>query len=110
MFGWGPLAGLTQRQLADRAGLNRVQLAKYESGAQSPSVRTAARIAKVLGTSVEELFEGNASGARTRAGDAGRIERLEARVSVLEQRFAAGEARRTKADSRVRPRGRSARR
>ncbi len=82
------LAGLTQQQLADRAGLNRVQLAKYESGTQSPSVTTAARIAKVLGSSVEELFEGAAYRAHTRPGDAARIERLEARVSVLEERVA----------------------
>jgi transcriptional regulator with XRE-family HTH domain len=104
------LAGLTQRQLAARAGLNRVQLAKYESGTQSPSVTTAARIAHVLGNSVEELFEGDAYGAHTRAGDAARIERLEARLSVLEARFAAVQAPHTEADSRVRPRGRDPRR
>ena len=102
------LAGLTQRQLAARAGLNRVQLAKYESGTQSPSVTTAARIAQVLGNSVEELFEGDAYGAHTRAGDAARIERLEARLSVLEARFAAVQA--PDADSRVRPRQRDPRR
>ena len=87
------LAGLTQQQLADRVGLNRVQLAKYESGAQSPSVAIASRIARALDASVEELFADSPHSRPTPPDHATRIERLEARLAVLEERFGAAETR-----------------
>lgn len=84
-------AGLTQQQLADRVGLNRVQLAKYESGAQSPSVAIASRIARALDASVEEVFAGDRHSRPTDPDHATRIERLEARLAVLEDRFGAAD-------------------
>lgn len=49
-------AGLTQQQLADRAGVHRVTVAVYEAGRKEPGVGHALAIAGVLGTSAEELF------------------------------------------------------
>ncbi len=51
--------GLTQQQLADALGVNRVSIARIEAGTQSPSMTTALRIAEVLGESVETLFGGD---------------------------------------------------
>jgi putative transcriptional regulator len=50
--------GLSQQQLADVLGVNRVSLARLEGGTRSPSMRLALRIAEVLGESVESLFGG----------------------------------------------------
>ena len=51
--------GLTQQQLADTLGVNRVSLARIEAGARSPSMALALRIARELGESVETLFGGD---------------------------------------------------
>ena len=98
------LAGLTQQQLADRVGLNRVQLAKYESGVQSPSVATAARIAKALDTPIEELFEATRRNGPPARDHTTRIQQLETRLADLEKRFAAVEIQPTAAKSRRRRR------
>ena len=49
-------AGLTQQQLAKRAGVGRVTIARIEAGTQTPSVEIALAIARALGRSVEALF------------------------------------------------------
>jgi molybdate-binding protein/DNA-binding XRE family transcriptional regulator len=51
------VAGLTQAQLADLAGVSRSEISAIESGRLQPSVDVALRIAKVLGETVERLFE-----------------------------------------------------
>jgi putative transcriptional regulator len=48
---------LTQQELADRVGATRQTIVSIEKGSYNPSVGLALRIAKVLGTTVEELFE-----------------------------------------------------
>ena len=49
--------GLSQAQLAEAAGLNRVYLAKLESGAMTnPSLDTMDRLAIALGVSVIDLL------------------------------------------------------
>ena len=53
--------GLTQQQLADALGVNRVSIARIEAGTQSPSMATALRLSEVLGESVDALFAGGAS-------------------------------------------------
>ncbi len=47
---------LTQKQAAAAVGLNDRLYQKYETGEVVPSVLAALRIAKVLHTTVEELF------------------------------------------------------
>jgi putative transcriptional regulator len=53
--------GLTQQQLADALGVNRVSIARIEAGTQSPSMSLALRIARELHASVDVLFGGGAS-------------------------------------------------
>ena len=48
--------GLTQEQLAVRAGLARVYVAKLEQGDNDPTLSTLARLAKTLKVSVTELL------------------------------------------------------
>lgn len=48
--------GLTQQQLAERAGVSRQTLVAIEAGRLTPSVVTALRLARALECSVEELF------------------------------------------------------
>lgn len=52
-------ANLTQKQLADVAGVTDTCYQRYEYGDTEPRVRTAIRIAKALNTTVEELWDGN---------------------------------------------------
>ena len=49
-------AGLTQEELAERAGVRRETILFLEKGKYNPSLRLAHNIAKVLKTTVEELF------------------------------------------------------
>jgi transcriptional regulator with XRE-family HTH domain len=49
-------ARLTQRQLADQLGVNRVTLARWELGESDPSLAKALEIARILGKRVEQLF------------------------------------------------------
>ena len=52
---------LTQQQLADALGINRVSLARIEAGTRQPSMALALRIARELHASVDVLFGGGAS-------------------------------------------------
>jgi putative transcriptional regulator len=48
---------MTQEELADRVGATRQTVVSVEKGRYNPSVGLALRIAKVLGATVEELFQ-----------------------------------------------------
>lgn len=48
---------LTQRQVAERVGIHYQTYQLYENGRKFPSVIRAIMIAKVLKTTVEELYE-----------------------------------------------------
>lgn len=52
-------ANLTQEQLAHVVGVTDTCYQSYEYGDREPKARTAIRIAKALGTTVEELWDGN---------------------------------------------------
>ncbi len=49
-------AGLTQAELAGRAGVSRQLVGAAEAGRHAPSVQTAIRLARALGRPVEQLF------------------------------------------------------
>ena len=51
--------GLTQEELAIRANLNRVTIAKLETGRSEPTLRTAKRLADALGCKVDDLIDNN---------------------------------------------------
>ena len=48
--------GLSQTQLAKLIGVAQSTIAMIETGKITPSLRTALKLARVLGTTVEELF------------------------------------------------------
>jgi len=48
----------SQEQLAAETGLDRVAIGYLEQGRRKPTVRTLHRIAKGLGTTLEELLKG----------------------------------------------------
>jgi transcriptional regulator with XRE-family HTH domain len=48
-------AGLTQKQLAERAGLHEMTVTQYEIGRRSPSLATVARLAAALHTTPSAL-------------------------------------------------------
>ena len=49
-------AGLTQEEVAQKTEVTRQTIISIEKGNYTPSVLLALRLAKVLGTTVEELF------------------------------------------------------
>jgi len=51
-------AGLTQAQLAERAGLSRALVSAVELGRHQPRIDAALALARALGTTAEELFGG----------------------------------------------------
>lgn len=48
---------MTQQELADRAGCTRQTIVALEQGKYAPSLTLAFRIARIFGTSLEEVFE-----------------------------------------------------
>ena len=48
--------GLTQAQLASRAGCSKSQISKYETGKGNPRIATVARLANSMGYSLSDLF------------------------------------------------------
>ena len=48
--------GLTQEQLAERAGVSRQTIITIEGGRYDPSLPLALRLARLLGQRVEDLF------------------------------------------------------
>src|SRR5687768_10824249 len=54
-------AGLTQRQLADRLGVDQVMIVRWERGQVEPRVLAAVRLSEVLGTTVNALWRTNES-------------------------------------------------
>ncbi|MCI1982521.1 MAG: helix-turn-helix transcriptional regulator [Oscillospiraceae bacterium] len=49
-------AGISQEELARRVGVRRETIVHLENGRYNPSLKLAMDIAKVFGTTVEELF------------------------------------------------------
>lgn len=48
---------LTQQQLADACGINRVTLNRIEHGVYNPGIETAAKLAAALGCTIDELVK-----------------------------------------------------
>jgi putative transcriptional regulator len=51
------LGEMTQQELADRVGVTRQTVNAIEGNKYSPSLEVAFRIARVLGVSLEQLFQ-----------------------------------------------------
>lgn len=55
--------GLTQRKVAENAGISISQLSSYENGKQMPGLPTLANLATALDTSLDQLYFGAPSEA-----------------------------------------------
>lgn len=55
------MRGLSQAELAERAGLSQPSIGAIEAGRKSPTLRTLEKIASALGISVSDLLEEQAS-------------------------------------------------
>lgn len=53
---WREESGLSQRALAERAGISPSMLHAIEKGTRKPSLDSARRLAQALGISLDELF------------------------------------------------------
>ncbi|MDT8302286.1 MAG: helix-turn-helix transcriptional regulator [Sedimentisphaerales bacterium] len=51
------LVGMTQQQLADKAGVTRQTIIAIESGRYAPSLPLAFKIAHTFGISIEDVFQ-----------------------------------------------------
>lgn len=51
--------GITQRELAEKIGVNEVSISRYVNGERIPKVTTGIQIAQALGCSVEDLYGSN---------------------------------------------------
>ena len=51
-------AGLTQDALADRLGIKKQTISRYENSEREPNIRTAKKLADALGVSLESLVHG----------------------------------------------------
>ena len=49
--------GITQEELAKRAGVTQAAIWQYEKGLATPKVQIAVRLANILGTTCEELIQ-----------------------------------------------------
>ena len=52
--------GISQAELAQLVGVSQAAIAQFELGTSLPNVKTAVRLAKVLGTTCEEMVENKA--------------------------------------------------
>lgn len=50
------LRKMKQRELAEKVGVTRLTIARYESGARKPDVYTLQKISEVLGCTLEDLI------------------------------------------------------
>jgi transcriptional regulator with XRE-family HTH domain len=64
---WREVRGISQRDLADKAGVGFASIGRIETGRQDPTVGILTRLAKALNVTVAELI-GEGKPARKRAG------------------------------------------
>jgi transcriptional regulator with XRE-family HTH domain len=83
-------SGLTQSELARRAGVSRQLIAAVEAGQNAPAVDAALALARALGTSVEDLFAAPPANLVPALGGALR-ERVPLRIGRVAERLVAWE-------------------
>lgn len=52
------MRGMTQADLATASSIHRITIARYETGAVEPNIKSAERLAKALGVTVDDLING----------------------------------------------------
>lgn len=78
--------GLSQEQLADRLGVTRQSVSKWESGQASPEIGKLVAISELFGVSVDYLVKDGLTEPEPPQTPAGEYSRLEARVEELDRR------------------------
>ena len=58
-------ANLTQQELSNRLGIGQSTVAMWESGGQTPRADKLPELAKILGCTIDELFEETQAGERS---------------------------------------------
>lgn len=66
MRAWRAARGLSQRALAEKAGVGPVLVARLELGQTDPRLTTLRRLAEALNLTVGELVDGSPAKAKTR--------------------------------------------
>lgn len=59
--------GWTQGELSVKSGVNRVMIARYETGRSSPTSRTLVKLSRALGVSTDRILKGVQDHAAGRA-------------------------------------------
>ncbi len=59
--------GWTQAELSVRSGVNRVMIAKYETGRGNPTSKTLIKLSEALGVSTDRILRGGQVDASGRA-------------------------------------------
>lgn len=54
----------SQKKLAEETGITQAFLCEIENGAKNPSIKTAAKLARALGCTVDELIGGDGDGLK----------------------------------------------
>jgi transcriptional regulator with XRE-family HTH domain len=79
---------LTQQQLAERAGVNRVTIARIEGGKDEPFPTTVRKVADALGVEPEELLEPvarSSGGGSARGQGPGVLAALDERIAIVDE-------------------------
>lgn len=50
--------GMKQKELAEEMGIERSTIAKWETGATNPATEKLPKLARILGCTIDALFEG----------------------------------------------------
>ena len=90
-------SGLTQQEVADRAGITQNAVFRIEGGETNPQLATLQQISSALGCSVREIVAGTASDASVLAQRLGRVKRVlesgdEAAIRVMDNGIETAEA------------------
>lgn len=50
---------MTQKELSERAKVNRINISQYEGGVKNPNLTTVQKLASALGCTIEQLIGAN---------------------------------------------------
>lgn len=80
-------SGLTQKDLAEKAGITEAAVSHYLKGDRLPRAAVASRIANILGTSSDYLMSGTAGDKETEILEAKRLIARNVRNMTIEERM-----------------------
>lgn len=75
-------SGMSQRDLASRAGVAIATISRYESGEMNPSPRVINNVAEVFGCSIGDLIDGSFLDTQPDNSDTSRAKKIEVIIKV----------------------------